>query len=271
MIKSQHINFFFDNSKVKRELWKQTNAKRMTYERRYTMLFKTILNRHFKAVADRIDVTNYLNDKLPDMIITDSQVRLMMIDLYKNVGSSFAKDAYRKLKVVKTEAEDLEDAWLSEMENYAKTTATKKIISITGQSKEQAKKIIREVIKRSTDEGWGADVVAREIKKQLIQIGYELNTWRALRIARTEVMTASNTGAITGARSLNMPMVKYWIATYDTRTRDTHLNIENQNPIDIDEDFQVGDYRMEAPGDPRGGPEEIINCRCTVAFGVKGM
>jgi hypothetical protein len=64
-------------------------------------------------------------------------------------------------------------------------------------------------------------------------------------------------------------MVKYWIATYDSRTRDTHLVIEQQNPLDIDDDFKVGEYDMSQPGDPKGGAEEIINCRCTIAFGVK--
>ena len=91
------------NSNIKRNLWKRTQAKRDGFERKYVMLFKTILNRQFKAVADRIDVSNYSNMSLPDMIIDDMPVKLMLIDLYRNVGSSFAKDAYRKLKITKAD------------------------------------------------------------------------------------------------------------------------------------------------------------------------
>jgi hypothetical protein len=270
MIKAQHINFFFDTSKRKREIWKRTQAARDTFERKYTMLFRTILNRHFKAVSDRVDVSNYLNDNLPDTIIDDNTVKLMLIDLYKNVGASFAKNAYRQLLTqgVKEE-EDMGDYWLHEMEKYVKTTLGNRIVSITKGSRDQAKAIIRRMIQQGTDEGWGADVTARAIKQALTKEGVELNMWRALRIARTEVMTASNVGAMEGAKSLNVPMVKYWIATYDSRTRDTHLVIEQQNPLDIDDDFKVGEYDMSQPGDPRGGAEETVNCRCTIAFGVK--
>jgi hypothetical protein len=234
------------------------------------MLFRTILNRQFKAVSDRVDVSNYLNDNLSDTIIDEMPVRLMMIDLYRNTGAFFAKNAYRQLLTqgVKEE-EDMEDYWLHEMEKYVKTTLGNRIVSITKGSRDQAKGIIRRLIQQGTEEGWGAEVTAQAIKQSLTKEGIELNLWRALRIARTEVMTASNVGAMKGAESLNMPMVKYWISTYDSRTRDTHLVIEQQNPIDIDADFKVGEYDMSHPGDPRGGPEEVIQCRCTIAFGVK--
>jgi hypothetical protein len=250
--------------------WKRTQARRFSFERKYDRLFKSVLNKHFKDLAERIDVTNYSNLQLPDMIIDDKTVRLMMIDLYRTVGSDFAKGAYRELKVTKDE-NDLEDYWLHEMEKYVKTTLGNRIVSITTGSRDQAKGIIKRVLQQSFDEGWGADVAASAIKKALVKEGFEINTWRALRIARTEVMSASNTGAMAGAKSLNMPMVKYWIATYDSRTRDTHMVIEEQNPKDIDSDFQVGGQPMLQPGDPRGGASEVINCRCTIAFQVKGM
>ena len=266
--------FFYDVSRGKRDLWNKTNAKRKGWERKYYMLFRTVLNREFKKLADRIDITNYNNIDLPDRIIDEFPVKLLMLDLYKNVGVSFAKDAYRELSVSakqRKDENDLEDYWMHEMDKYIKTTATDKITSIAVATRIAAKGIIRQILEQAVNEGWGADVIAREIRKQLVKQGVEMNTWRALRIARTEIMTASNYGSYAGAESLGVPLEKYWIATYDQRTRDTHEVIEQQNPKDMDSDFTVGNYQMSRPGDPRGGPEEVINCRCAIAFGVKGM
>jgi uncharacterized protein with gpF-like domain len=267
-------NFFYDTTAVKRNIWKRTQAKRDGYERKYVMLFRTVLNRQFKALSDRIDTTNYNNLDLPSRIIDEMPVRLLFTDMYKNVGRDFAKETYRQLSAtVKSQKaeDDLEDYWIHEMDKYVKTDCGKKITSITAASIGHARTMISKVIKQSTDEGWGAEETARAIRNLLNTEGIEINLWRSLRIARTEVMTASNQGQMTGARSMNMPMEKFWIATYDSRTRDTHMVVEEQNPKSLEEDFQVGAYRMDAPGDSRGGPEEVINCRCTVAFQVKGI
>jgi uncharacterized protein with gpF-like domain len=263
-----YSNILYDTERVKRNIWKKTQAKRFAFERKYTMLFKTILNRHFTELADRLDQVNYINENLPDSIIDSGSVKLMMIDLYKNTGLSFAQDSYRQVKVIKAE-EDYDDYWLNEMEKYVKTTLGDQITSIAEGSRDIAKKIIKRVTQQSFTEGWGAEVTAAAIKRALLSEGIEMNTWRALRIARTEVMSASNFGAMKGVEVLGMPIQKYWIATYDSRTRDSHLVVEQQNPIDFDSDFEVGGTRMSQPGDPRGGAAEVINCRCSIAFGVK--
>jgi hypothetical protein len=164
-----------------------------------------------------------------------------------------------------------EDTWLTYMRNYAINKAGKRITSIAESGRDQAVKLIRAQLELSTNEGWGADKTARAIRNSLVEDGQVINQWRSLRIARTEIVTASNQGAMEGARATGEAQDKYWIATYDTRTRDTHSVMEEQNPKDIDEDFQVGDYMMDSPGDPEGGPEETINCRCTVAFESRGV
>jgi hypothetical protein len=83
-------------------------------------------------------------------------------------------------------------------------------------------------------------------------------------------MTASNIGSMEGAKATGEALEKFWIATYDNRTRDTHLAVEAQNPKMMNETFQVGAYQMQHPGDPSAGVEEIVNCRCAISYGVIG-
>ena len=87
-------------------------------------------------------------------------------------------------------------------------------------------------------------------------------------IARTEVVGASNVGALEGAKSLGQPMQKIWIATRDNRTRDAHAAAEGLT-VELSDRFDVGGELLDCPGDPSGSPENVINCRCAVAFRVR--
>lgn len=256
-------------------LWKRTQMKRDAWERKYVYLFKIVLNKQYKRLADNIRTDNIGSESVLSSISRD-EIEKTMVSLYNHVGGSFAQDQFKRLKAesqalqFKAEPES-EDYWYDYMTTYAKQKAGNRITSITGETKRIAQKIIGDKMKIATDEGWGSDELARAIRKELLNEGAVINQWRALRIARTETVTASNIGSHIGAQETGYPMEKYWIATYDSRTRDTHLTVEQQNPKAMDEGFRVGDYLMEIPGDPDAGPEETINCRCGVGYQVKGV
>jgi HK97 family phage portal protein len=85
-------------------------------------------------------------------------------------------------------------------------------------------------------------------------------------IARTEVIGASNGGALEAARQSGVVKRKTWLAALDERTRETHVEAHGQS-VGLDEDFQVGAGSGPAPGQI-GLPEEDINCRCTLVWEV---
>lgn len=60
---------------------------------------------------------------------------------------------------------------------------------------------------------------------------------------------------------------KRWDAIMDDKTREDHVDV-NGAVVPIDEPFIVGGYEMMYPGDESlgAGPEEIINCRCSVEY-----
>lgn len=108
---------------------------------------------------------------------------------------------------------------------------------------------------------------------------------RAEAIVRTETMRVLNGGHRARAESLadEFPeMRKYWLATYDSRGRPHHIQVDKDTnpahggmPIPIKKGFTVGKYKnIAGPHDPKLGPEESVFCRCTMKttlFGKKEL
>ena len=91
----------------------------------------------------------------------------------------------------------------------------------------------------------------------------------ARRIARTEIMTAYNGGQYEKqqavAEVLGTRLVKRWLATPDTRVRNSHW-IAHGQVRDLDEPFRVGGEDLRYPHDPLGSASQTVNCRCTVTW-----
>jgi len=93
---------------------------------------------------------------------------------------------------------------------------------------------------------------------------------RARTIARTEVVSASNAGALAQMQSLGEegPAEKEWLSTNDARTRLSHREANGQQVPLVDR-FEVGGATLAFPGDPTGPPDEVINCRCTLVWNME--
>ena len=85
----------------------------------------------------------------------------------------------------------------------------------------------------------------------------------AIRIARTEGHRIQNEAALDGqrgAKSKGADIVKQWDSTLDSRTRPEHREVDGQIR-EIDESFDVGGEKMQAPG-VGGSARNVCNCRC---------
>lgn len=101
-----------------------------------------------------------------------------------------------------------------------------------------------------------------EIAAEIDDIFDHAQKTRAMTIARTEVLGATNFAALQTYKQIGVPF-KRWLATLDERTRDTHAEAHGQ-VVAVNEKFDVGGYRMSHPGDPTAPAKEVINCRCTL-------
>lgn len=95
-----------------------------------------------------------------------------------------------------------------------------------------------------------------------------MNKASATRNARTAMTGAQNAGrqaTYDRAKAMGIKVKKEWIATLDGRTRHSHGKADGQQ-VELDGKFEVGRAKMRYPGDVQNGtPEEIYNCRCTMA------
>lgn len=126
---------------------------------------------------------------------------------------------------------------------------------------------IRDIIFAKVREGKSNTVIAKEIRAAAPR---EISRPRAATIARTETHNAS-LAAIEATLAYKKIEVrrKQWWSAHDNRVRDTHKDPSVDGvSIPYDEAFTVGAYKMMRPGDASlgAGPEEIINCRCSLLF-----
>lgn len=105
---------------------------------------------------------------------------------------------------------------------------------------------------------------------QRLQTVASMNNIQATRTARTAMTAANNAGhamALERAQNMGIKLNKQWLATLDSRTRDTHALLDGES-IPLDQAFSNG---LMYPGDPDGPPEEVYNCRCRKIADILGI
>lgn len=115
-------------------------------------------------------------------------------------------------------------------------------------------------------QGEGIPAIAKRMRKVT-----DMDYRAAIRNARTAVTSAENSGRQQAISTLNDDAQEYgitvrkeWIATFDDRTRMTHIELDGQ-VVDADKPFKVQGMKIRYPGDPTAAPELVYNCRCTMA------
>jgi hypothetical protein len=147
-----------------------------------------------------------------------------------------------------------------QMRQWARRESAKKVVEIGRTTRDR----IKSAIDKGLKEGLSEDEVAKLIARRT---GGSVASSRATTIARTESHGAAQAGGLMAAKDLGVVRTKEWVSAEDERTRETHSEADGQT-VGIDDPFNVGDAQLQFPGDPSGPADEVINCRCVMAFGV---
>ena len=262
--------------------WQDIENDRKPFDRKWTKEFEGLIYGQITEVA------RVAESESPEYAINNLEL-LMSYDegapylrrLVNEVGYFFAqREATRARSQVKSgvftfsgveRKEFDETVWSSEVQMYINSYVATKIVSITDTTRDWIESTIRDIVRTGMDEGLGSREIARMVRNKMLESRAEYAFWRAERIARTEVMAASNYGSISAAEAFSTRGRKEWISGNDGRTRATHRPGAVAT-VPIPQPFRVGYALLKAPGVPfqgAGGPDvvsEIVNCRCAVGF-----
>lgn len=114
-----------------------------------------------------------------------------------------------------------------------------------------------------------ADIDPDDIEKMVSAYKNRALRYRAENIARSEAMSAlheaqeQSIDQMVDSGTVTQTAVSYaWRTADDNRVRDSHAEMDGQE-VQYGENFTTGNgVELEYPGDPKGPPEEVLNCRC---------
>lgn len=189
----------------------------------------------------------------------------------KMVYNSYHKNTSFEIRVKQGNLHD--DYWVEYMRRFALTEAGKRITWINENTDIELMKIIRSSLNKSQEAGEGIAVIARNLIKDIASEYGALSIARAQRIARTEIIGASNRGSLLGAQSLGYNMNKVWFSLIDKVTRTIpdsefdHVKADGETRGLFEKFTETGED-LDHPGDPTGSAGNVINCRCVQTYEV---
>ena len=261
------------NSKERETYWIKTERLRRGIEIKYFNLIKNSITKQFKKFASDVKIygVDGAKSRLGLELWSDELIKIFE-RMYKETVITFGNATYRVLKIEanqKAETFGFNREWTKAVMEFLLNQGFVLVADITQTTKVKLNKIISQGI----EDGLSID----EIVKLMLsdeQLGYA--AFRARRIARTEVMRASNIGAMKGAEAHDFEVDKQWISARDIRTRRIPRNEFDHIALDgvvvgFDETFNsVGKEGQQVaamqPGDITQPAGFTINCRCAVGF-----
>lgn len=127
-----------------------------------------------------------------------------------------------------------------------------------------ARRKITSAITQSVLQGESVPAASKRLRSVV-----DMDERAATRAARTALTGAENAGRVSSydrARGMGIDVRARWMATLDSRTRDSHRMLDGEVAGD-DGKFSNG---LRYPGDPEGPAAEVWNCRCTIAASIPG-
>lgn len=263
------ISMYEDRSKpfdveqdLKQRYWKAFDMKRESFQRRYAKRIYQALQKQIEPYREAKTLQDFNRPIDPEPMVE------ALVELYGEVGDSFARDTYTGLKAQKgIQTKQEAPAFIARMTRYI--TESRRIGQINGTTERELKRILTIAL----EQGLTID----DTIELIIQQFGDVSIRRAETIARTEIVSASNLGSLEGALSTQVQFDKEWLSMMDDRMREFAKEDEwdhrkmNGQQVGKNDKFvmQSASGMMDellCPGDPEGHPGNVINCRCTQIY-----
>lgn len=224
--------------------------------------FKPALDQQVKAVSNHVKLYGGISKELADMLIRKEPIEKAYKSVYVNIGTIHAGWNLKQINQLgrgmsKSTPLFFSEKWRKLMELFYTNEAADRVSDVTETTRERVRQVLTD------SEGMTISDRATYIENTLDDPDF--NRARSLMIARTETTLAANKGASLGAMDADYETIKRWLAVEDRNTRPTHTDADGQE-VAIDDNFTVGGYPAQYPGDVSLPAKECVNCRCTAAY-----
>lgn len=260
------------NGKQQREYWMKVERLRHQLDVKYSSLFNAAIRKDLKQFADDVKSLG-VRGALSNMgsYAWNDEMMSIMNKLYKESAILFGNAVYRAVGInnQKASASEFNSDWLKNAVQFLVQYGFLLVSEMTQTTKAK----LQDIVARGINEGLSIDDIVKLILSDN-ENGY--SAMRAKRIARTEVMRASNYASMIAVQQHDFEVDKIWISRVDARTRRIPKNMYdhvsmNGQKVAWEDDFtstgKKGDLVLSGfPGDPTTPAGFSINCRCTVGF-----
>ena len=139
----------------------------------------------------------------------------------------------------------------------------RQILELAKQINRTNEKQIKRVVRAGIEQGLTNAEIGERIRQSTT-----FSQARAQRIAQTETTKAINSATSEAYMQFQeqeqVKVMKEWISSRDDKVRDAHADLDDSDPIPVDDDFEIDGYSAPAPAS-FGVAAMDINCRCTIA------
>lgn len=231
---------------------------------------KDYIERLKNAAEDEI-AANSLESNLEDTLFSDENEYIKKLiknvqplheqyikDLVKKSIENLIKTFHAKIKV-----EDPEKKANYFDEKFFNENSVKYIKNHVIKFSKEVQQTTHNAITDSLTKGYKSGESMTELADRIDTLP-EFDRNRAIKVARTETMTASNAGEYESYKQCDFVIGKEWLSAHDGRVRTTHAAANGQKRK-MDVPFDIGGCKLMFPGDSSLGAsaKEVIHCRCT--------
>lgn len=206
-------------------------------------------------------------------LITTLPIQQAFNEFISIVGDRSAKKTYQLFMRSLPESGNISvgfgsDIFKAQMQEYLNTIGGQHIKDIT----DTTRKLVGKAFTDGIEAGDNTRQLAKRIESYTLGSngsGLEgrINVKaRALMISKTETLMASEIAKDLQINESVYLYEKKWHHDHPKTPRTTHLAVANNKPIDKDKPFNVGGVNMMYAGDPKGGAENVINCKCSTIY-----
>ena len=126
------------------------------------------------------------------------------------------------------------------------------------------KGIISNCVTQGIIQGESIPKIAARIANKTANRNNNLSTTYA-RTAMTSAQNAGRMEMLRNAKEMHIEVQKKWMSTHDKITRDSHVTLDGQ-VREVEKPFDSDFGEIMFPGDPKGKPGDVYNCRCTIVY-----